>query len=302
MHKTYLLSQTVLQSVQYHLNTPSVSIEPTAPCSPHPTATKNNILTPTFIHAPGLGPDLKGVRFSLDGSVCWGVLGRQAWQRVRGGRGCDALAVRGCQGRVHGWVCVDAPVAGNAMLGAVLAVFSWQLLLEKQINKISQLKVSSDSTPVKMEAELRTDRQKETKNKVIACSAVERQGESGVVGCEGRMRFEYRRNWIRVKKRFNIAAPWGKRQQMRSVRVSKSVFIVNHWCVATRTAATWTQIKLFNLENYFSIQRQKIELRCFSQLLSHSAVVQLPRAHCLFLLFNRVECINKELHSLLLEG
>lgn len=102
MHKTYLLCQTVLQSVQYHLNTPSVSIEPTAPCSPHPTATKNNILTPTFIHAPGLGPDLKGVRFPLDGSVCWGVLGRQAWQRVRGGRGCSALTVRGCQGRVHG--------------------------------------------------------------------------------------------------------------------------------------------------------------------------------------------------------
>lgn len=197
MHKTYLLCQTVLQSVQYHLNTPSVSIEPTAPCSPHPTATKNNILTPTFIHAPGLGPDLKGVRFPLDGSVCWGVLGRQAWQRVRGGRGCSALTVRGCQGRVHGWVCVDAPVAGNAMLGAVLAVFSWQLLLEKQINKISQLKVSSDSTPVKMEAELRTDRQKETKNKVIACSAVERQGESGVVGCEGR-------NEIWIQKKFGL--------------------------------------------------------------------------------------------------
>lgn len=267
MHKTYLLSQTVLQSVQYHLNTPSVSIEPTAPCSPHPTATKNNILTPTFIHAPGLGPDLKGVRFSLDGSVCWGVLGRQAWQRVRGGRGCGALAVRGCQGRVHGWVCVDAPVAGNAMLGAALAVFSWQLLLEKQINKISQLKVSSDSTPVKMEAELRTDRQKETKKqgyRMLSSGKTRRIRGGGLWGEKWGLNTE--KFWIRVKKRFNIAA-WGERQQMLRV-----FFIVNHWCVATRTAATWTQIKLFN----FSIQRQKIELRCFSQLLSHSAVRKNP--------------------------
>lgn len=162
MHKTYRLSQCVLQSVQYHLNTPSVSIEPTAPCSPHPTATKNNILTPTFIHAPWLGPDLKGVRFSLDGSVCWGVLGWQAWKGVRRRWGGAAFVERGCQGRVYRWICVDAPVAGDAVLGAALTVFSWQLLLEKQINKISQLKVSCDSTPVKMEAERRTDRQSET--------------------------------------------------------------------------------------------------------------------------------------------
>lgn len=90
---------------------------------------KMYILTPTFIHAPGLGPDLKGVRFSLDGPVCWGVLGRQAWQGLGGGRGRDALAERGRQGRVNGRVCVGAPVAGNAMLGAVLTVLSRQLLL-----------------------------------------------------------------------------------------------------------------------------------------------------------------------------
>lgn len=149
MHKTYLLSQ----SVQYHLNTPSVSSEPTAPCSPHPTATKNNVLTPTFIHAPGLSPDFKGVRFSLDGSVRGGVLGRQAGQRVGGGRGSGALAEGGCQRRVHRRVRVEAPVAGDAVLGAVLTVFSRQLLLEGQINKISRLGVSCDSTPEKMEAE-----------------------------------------------------------------------------------------------------------------------------------------------------
>lgn len=126
-----------------------------------------NILTPTFIHAPGLGPDLKGVRFSLDGPVCWGVLGRQAWQGLRGGRGSDALAERGRQGRVHGRVCVGAPVAGNAMLGAVLTVLSRQLLQEKQINIICQLKVSCVGTPVKMEAELRADRQVETKKKWV---------------------------------------------------------------------------------------------------------------------------------------
>lgn len=97
---------------------------------------KKNILTPTFIHAPGLGPDLKGVWFSLDGPVCWGVLRRQAWQGLRGGRGGDALAERGRQGWVHGRVRVDAPVAGNTMLGAVLAVLSRQLLLEKQIDII----------------------------------------------------------------------------------------------------------------------------------------------------------------------
>lgn len=36
MHKTYLLSQTVLQSVQYHLNTPCVSIEHAALIQPPP--------------------------------------------------------------------------------------------------------------------------------------------------------------------------------------------------------------------------------------------------------------------------
>ena len=110
--------------------------DPTAPCSPHPTATKKYILTPTFIHAPGLGPDLKGVRFSLDGPVCRGVLGRQTRQGLRGGRGGDALVESGRQGRVHRRVCVGAPVAGNAVLGAVLTVFPRQLLLEKQINII----------------------------------------------------------------------------------------------------------------------------------------------------------------------
>lgn len=117
-----------------------MSTEPTAPCSPHPTATKNNILTPTFIHAPGLGPDLKRVWFPLDGSVCWRVLGREAWKWLRWGWGSSALNERRCQGRVRWRICVDTPVAGNTMLGAVLAVFSWQLLLESHIVQVSQLK------------------------------------------------------------------------------------------------------------------------------------------------------------------
>lgn len=83
---------------------------------------KMNILTPTFIHAPGLGPNLKGVRFSLDGPVSWGVLGRESWQGLRGGRGSAALTEIGRQGRVQRRVCVRAPVAGNTMLGAVLTV------------------------------------------------------------------------------------------------------------------------------------------------------------------------------------
>lgn len=95
-----------------------------------------NILTPTFIHAPGLGPNLKGVRFSLDGPVSWGVLDWESRQRLRGRWGRVALTESGCQGRVHRRVCVRTPVAGNTMLGAVLAVLSWQLLLEKQINII----------------------------------------------------------------------------------------------------------------------------------------------------------------------
>lgn len=94
-----------------------------------------NILTPTFIHAPGLGPDLKGVRFSLNGPVGEGVLGK-AWQGLRGRWGGGALTEGGRQGRMHGRVGVGAPVARNAVLGAVLTVLPGQLLWEKHIDVI----------------------------------------------------------------------------------------------------------------------------------------------------------------------
>lgn len=136
MHKTYSISY--LKSSERAVPFKHTKGLHRANSTMQPSSNRHQkyILTPTFIHAPGLGPDLKGVRFSLDGPVCWGVLGRQAWQGLRGGRGSDALAERGCQGRVHRRVCVGAPVAGNTMLGAVLTVLSCQLLLEKQINII----------------------------------------------------------------------------------------------------------------------------------------------------------------------
>lgn len=81
---------------------------------------------------------------------------------------------------------MDASVAGNAMLGAVLAVFSRQLLLEKQINMISYLKVSFDSTPVKTEAEMST----EIENKVMTLSVVEGKYEVRWSMVRGEMRFE----------------------------------------------------------------------------------------------------------------
>lgn len=89
---------------------------------------KTYILTPTFIHAPRLGPNLEGVRLPLDGPVGGRVLRRQARQGLSGGRGSGALAERGRQGLVHGRVRVDAPVAGDAVLGAVLTVLPRQLL------------------------------------------------------------------------------------------------------------------------------------------------------------------------------
>lgn len=178
------------------------------------------ILTPTFIHAPGLGPDFKGVRFSLDGAVCWGVLGRQAWQGLRGGWGSSALAERGCQRRMHGRVRVDAPVAGNAMLGAVLTVLSWQLLLEKQIDIIWQLKVSCVGTPVQVEDEnWQTGRDKKK-------HALQWEDETNR-GCglwEKKWGSNTEEFWIGAHR---DAAPWGKMKQ--NLRVCN----VNHCCVAT---------------------------------------------------------------------
>lgn len=86
------------------------------------------ILTSTFIHAPGLSPDLEGVRFSLDGAVCRGVLEGQAWQGLGRSRGRGALAEGGGQGWVHRGVRVGAPVARDAVLRAALAVLPGQLL------------------------------------------------------------------------------------------------------------------------------------------------------------------------------
>lgn len=66
----------------------------------------------------------------------------------------------------------------------------------------------------------------------------------------------------------------------------------------------WTRSKTKAVKswNYFSIQRPKVELSCVSSWWSHSAVGKLElslRGPIAFPLFIRVECIHKELHSLL---
>lgn len=85
------------------------------------------LLTPTFIHAPGLGPDFKGIWFLLESSVYWRVLG-QAWQGLRGGWWGGRLVEQGLGG-VQGRVSVDAALTGHAVLGAALTVLALQLLL-----------------------------------------------------------------------------------------------------------------------------------------------------------------------------
>lgn len=82
-------------------------------------------LTSALIHAPGLRPDLKGVRFLLEGqgAVC-GVLRGQAWQRLGGGSRSGSHSLTGHDGgRVAGRVGVGAAMAAHTVLGAVLAVF-----------------------------------------------------------------------------------------------------------------------------------------------------------------------------------
>lgn len=85
------------------------------------------LLTPTFIHAPGLGPDFKGIWFLLESSVYRRVLG-QAWQGLRGGWWGGRLVEQGLGG-VQGRVSVDAALTGHAVLGAALTVLALQLLL-----------------------------------------------------------------------------------------------------------------------------------------------------------------------------
>lgn len=88
------------------------------------------LLTSVFIHAPGLGPDFKRIWFFLpravgliwSGGLCRWVLREHLCAVAWGGR-------------------VQAPVAGNAVLRTILAVFSFQRLLkasegEKQGEKI----------------------------------------------------------------------------------------------------------------------------------------------------------------------
>lgn len=77
------------------------------------------LLTSVFIHAPGLGPDFKRIWFFLPRAVglfwSWGLcrwvlrehLGTVAWGRR-----------------------VQAPAAGNTVLRTILAVFSFQWLLQ----------------------------------------------------------------------------------------------------------------------------------------------------------------------------
>lgn len=77
------------------------------------------LLTSAFIHAPGLGPDFERIWFFLPSAVgliwSWGLCRwvlRERLRAVAGGRG------------------VEASVAGDTVLGTVLAVFSFQRLLK----------------------------------------------------------------------------------------------------------------------------------------------------------------------------
>lgn len=85
------------------------------------------LLTPTFIHAPRLSPDFKGIWFLLEGPVYWGVLG-QARQGLGWGRRGGRLVEHGLRG-VEGRVGVDAALTGDTVLGTALTVFTFQLLL-----------------------------------------------------------------------------------------------------------------------------------------------------------------------------
>lgn len=84
-----------------------------------PEDSGRGLLTSAFIHAPGLGPDFKRIWLFLpravgllcSGGLCRWVLGEHLCAVAGGGR-------------------VQAAVAGDAVLGAVLAVFSLQWLLK----------------------------------------------------------------------------------------------------------------------------------------------------------------------------
>lgn len=77
------------------------------------------LLTSAFIHAPGLGPDFKRIWLFLPRAV--GLLCSRGLCRWVLGEHLCAVA---------GGSCVQAAVAGDAVLGAVLAVFSLQWLLK----------------------------------------------------------------------------------------------------------------------------------------------------------------------------
>lgn len=79
------------------------------------------LLTPTFIHAPGLGPNFERVRFLGERAVCCRFLRGQAGQRLDGGRR---------RRRLRGWSLwgVERRVWGKTAV-ATLAVFSLQRLL-----------------------------------------------------------------------------------------------------------------------------------------------------------------------------
>lgn len=79
------------------------------------------LLTPTFIHAPGLGPNFERVRFLGERAVCCRLLWGQAGQRLGGGRRSRRL----CGWSLRG---VERRVRGNTAV-ATLAVFSLQRLL-----------------------------------------------------------------------------------------------------------------------------------------------------------------------------
>ncbi len=105
------------------------------------------LLTPALVHAPGLRPDLEGVRFPLERPIgCRGVKGgqggqdgqwlggrrRHRWRAPQGVRGHDGL-------RAAGRVCVCAAVTAYAVLRAALTVLPFQLLRDAETYRLRPL-------------------------------------------------------------------------------------------------------------------------------------------------------------------
>lgn len=116
-----MIRKCIMQRNTIHAPFASILLTPYSSSFPRTHHQNPILLTPTFIHAPGLGPNFERVRFLGERAVCCRLLRWQAGQRLGGGR-------RGR--RLCGWSLggVERRVWGNTAV-ATLAVFSLQRLL-----------------------------------------------------------------------------------------------------------------------------------------------------------------------------